>query len=324
MNPDFRNGLYRVDPKLLGLDAVLEEEAAEAKEKVSPNAAAASAAAAVKKAKAPAAIEPSADIVAQLEAMGMTPGGAAKAAVATKNAGFDQAMDFYFAHENEKGFHDDNEGSKGKAQGGGKNPTGKKAPKARGPPKVQRTLLELQRLFAQLQLEDRRSVETERLTKKGFNFKPGEEKVQHDVQELITKLLDKLDMEMCAAGGKKGAGKKGSALIAGLFEYESRTELVCQRCGEVSGPPVETNKNLFVPVKGFPDVPSALAEAFKASTTLTQVYLGNNIADAGAAALAEAFLITTTSAQVRPVHSPYVAAVMARRQRLRSEESQRP
>lgn len=55
-------------------------------------------------------------------------------------------------------------------------------PAAPKPKKAVRTLpLELQRLFAELQLIDRSAVSTERLTTIGFQWTASEERVQHDV-----------------------------------------------------------------------------------------------------------------------------------------------
>ena len=232
-----------------------------------------------KNAAAAPAVEPSDAIVEQLLAMGFTMGGSIKACIGCHNKGRDEAMEYYWAHEADSGFHDEPapepEPAGGPAEGGDR-------PKK--PRKVRRTVLELQRLFAELQLSARKSVGTERLTGRAFEFKPGDAAVQHDAQELIVKLLDKLELELrpdkakgpAAASGPGGGGGPAAAaaagqarLIADLFEYQSRTELVCGACGATSGPPVETNKSLFVPVKGFRDVPAALAETFRAETRRT-------------------------------------------------------
>jgi len=316
MNPDFRKGLYSVDPQALGLDLANAAEAAEAVEAAAAAATEATSPTpgkgkggrdsakkgAKSKAAAAVAVEPSQDLVEQLVAMGMTAGGSARACVATGNKGLSAGMEYYFVHDGDAGFHDDFEAPAGGEDGGGGGEGGevgkgdghavaKGRRKGKGPPWW--TCLELQRLFVQLQGLDARSVGTERLTVRGFDFKAGDASVQHDVQELITKLLDKLDMELShvdrqadkqrerASGdrakaksdGKGGAydGKgKGSRLIGGMFEYESRTELVCGECGHASGPPVETNKNFFVPVRGFKDMSSALAEAFKSEARRTE------------------------------------------------------
>ena len=53
--------------------------------------------------------------------------------------------------------------------------------------------IEIQRLFAQLQLVNQRAVSTEELTRKGFNFTTADAQVQHDVHELITKLLELIE-----------------------------------------------------------------------------------------------------------------------------------
>jgi ubiquitin C-terminal hydrolase len=103
------------------------------------------------------------------------------------------------------------------------------------------------------------------------------------------KLLDILEMDTRKAFEKKPKKKKdgkdeppaadnegsinqspsGARLIGDLFEYQSRTELVCGLCGHASGPPLETNKSLFVPVKGFASLPESLAALFQAETRRT-------------------------------------------------------
>jgi ubiquitin C-terminal hydrolase len=109
------------------------------------------------------------------------------------------------------------------------------------------------------------------------------------LQELIVKLLDILETDTQKVFEKKAKKKKGNAvealpappaappptlppggrLIGDLFEYQSRTELVCRVCHHASGPPLETNKSLFVPVKGFDSLPRSLGELFKAETRRT-------------------------------------------------------
>lgn len=194
---------------------------------------------------------PDSSIVAQLVGMGCALGGSKKSCIAVNNSGVDAAMDYYFSHSEEDGFNDEEEEEeeeKSTQEGEG----GKQKKKN----KVRRTVIELQRLFTQLQLADQRSLSTDLLTTKGFNFKSGDASVQHDVQELIVMLLDKLDQEL---GGKKKTKKVEQSseladmleerLIPKLFELTSRTELTCLTCGTTSGPPSETNKNFFVPVR---------------------------------------------------------------------------
>ena len=68
-------------------------------------------------------------------------------------------------------------------------------------------------------------------------------------------------------GELRRTGGHGDGLIDGLFQFSSRTELKCVVCGHKSGPPVETAKNLFVPIKDmtgriFPNLSASLAEIF--------------------------------------------------------------
>ena len=125
------------------------------------------------------------------------------------NRSAEEAMEYYFTHESDPGFHDpypednghngddddesddddDNESSTFKSSGGGSSNGASEAAAAVGAPqrkkkavRVRRTPLELQRLFAQLQLASVRSVSTEQLTTKAFAFKDGDASVQHDAQ----------------------------------------------------------------------------------------------------------------------------------------------
>ena len=100
--------------------------------------------------------------------------------------------------------------------GGGGKRSGKRSRERRLP-------FELQRLFAQLQNLEQRSVATQDLTTKAFHFSGNDASVQHDVQELITKLLDRLEGEL-----RRTKGSYGDGLVTNLFQCTSRTELKCQ------------------------------------------------------------------------------------------------
>jgi len=134
--------------------------------------------------------------------MGCSLGGAKRACVGVANQSAEEAMEYFFAHELDPGFqdpfpddsdddendagtgapnHSGNGGSGGGASGGGAGAGSKTALR------VRRTPLELQRLFAQLQLSAVRSVGTERLTTKAFAFKAGDASVQHDAQVATAK-----------------------------------------------------------------------------------------------------------------------------------------
>lgn len=76
----------------------------------------------------------------------------------------------------------------------------KKGPKARPIP------LELQRLFAQLQLSDRRTLSTDDLTSKGFAWQSWDGRVQHDVHELVRLLIDALERSLVRTTAEKLLG----------------------------------------------------------------------------------------------------------------------
>jgi uncharacterized UBP type Zn finger protein len=201
-------------------------------------------------------IVPDGNIMSQLLSMGCSGGGSKKACIAVKNSGVDAAMDYYFSHSEDPGFNDDDDHEEEDNIKGGDSESRKTANEKSKKAKVKRTVLELQRLFTQLQFAEQRSMSTDLLTTKGFNFKSGDASVQHDVQELIVMLLDKLDHELGGGNKKNSSNNKkpessGAKLIPQLFELTSRTQLECLTCGTTSGPPPETNKNFFVPVKAF-------------------------------------------------------------------------
>jgi len=138
-----------------------------------------------------------------MECMACSDGSAKRACVGVANRSAEEAMEYYFAHESDPGFHDpfpeDSGGNNGEdndedgddsdehdandtAAVGVASQRSKKKKAVR----VRRTPLELQRLFAQLQLASVRSVSTEQLTTKAFAFKDGDASVQHDAQ--VTRL----------------------------------------------------------------------------------------------------------------------------------------
>lgn len=89
-------------------------------------------------------IEPDDNLVQQLVDMGFNENGSKKACVATKNAGFEEAMEWIFQHSEDPGFEDPSEHEK------------------RAKKKKPRLIpLELQRLFTQLQLLDCSAISTQ-------------------------------------------------------------------------------------------------------------------------------------------------------------------
>jgi hypothetical protein len=158
-------------------------------------------------------VQADASIVSQLVEMGFTVGGSKRACVLTSNKGFDAAMNEYFSHGDaaaEPAFHKDDDGydgGGGKKDGGGGGKAddeeeeegsgkgkggsgeadgddgggvggGEDGKRKKSKMRVIPVALELQRLFARLQLAKRASVDTKHLTTRGFSFKPGDEKVR--------------------------------------------------------------------------------------------------------------------------------------------------
>jgi hypothetical protein len=56
--------------------------------------------------------------------------------------------------------------------------------------------LELQRLFSRLQILDRRSIETQDLTERGFKWTGSQGSVQHDAAELNRKLYERVEKSL--------------------------------------------------------------------------------------------------------------------------------
>jgi len=81
--------------------------------------------------------------------------------------------------------------------------------------------LQLQRLFARLQLGTSRAVTTTKLTK-SFGWNDAEAFTQHDVQELCRVLFDSLEQAM--------AGTHQAQLINSLFQGQMRDYVRCLKC----------------------------------------------------------------------------------------------
>jgi hypothetical protein len=188
MTPELRRGLYAVDPQELGLDALLAQEAEE-KEAEARAAAAAEAAqrrlaaeAAARGAPAPGLVTPDADIVRQLVDMGFHKHGSERAALACQQQGFEACVEWAISHSGDVDFETPSPllasahleaaaevvGSTGPTPEAGAG-SGAKGKKGKGL-LIRKIPLELQRLFAQLQLSDRRAISTDDLTKKVYKF----------------------------------------------------------------------------------------------------------------------------------------------------------
>lgn len=194
MTPELRRGLFAVDPQELGLDALLVQEAEE-KEAEARAAAAAeaerrrlAAEAAARGAPAPGLVTPDADIVRQLMDMGFPKHGAERAALACQQQGAEACLDWAIAHSGDVDFDTPSpllasshlEAAAAAAAVGSTGPTAGKGAAAGGgggkgkkDKKIRKIPLELQRLFAQLQLSDRRAISTDDLTKKVRDFGGG-------------------------------------------------------------------------------------------------------------------------------------------------------
>ena len=185
MIPELRKGLYSVDPQELGLEHLLLEEA-EAREAAARAAAAAEeerrrllAAAAASGGPAPGSVRPDAGIVAQLMDMGFSRHGSERAALACQQQGVDACLEWALAHSGDVDFNTLSPllalSPEGSNAVGSTPPTtattatdgasgGKKKDK------VRRIPLELQRLFARLQLADRKALSTDDLTSRVRSF----------------------------------------------------------------------------------------------------------------------------------------------------------
>ncbi len=93
-------------------------------------------------------------------------------------------------------------------------------------PKRQKSILvELQRLFAQLQLTDQRAVSTEKLTK-SFGWNGNEAYQQQDVQELNRILFDALERSLQQTSGNN--------LISRLYRGTLVNKVICLRCNSTT------------------------------------------------------------------------------------------
>jgi len=89
-------------------------------------------------------------------------------------------------------------------------------------------LRELQGLFARMDLSLESSISTVDLTKNAFSWTDGQGVAQHDVHELVSKLLERLHSEL--------AGTPQQALIRNTFIGNARENAVkCASCGFESG-----------------------------------------------------------------------------------------
>lgn len=135
--PELRFGLYKLDPQMvLGSDAIDEDE--EKKEDATKGVA-----------------EADEGMVASMTTMGVDVAQARVALVAVKSAGVEQAMEYLFSHESDVQFVEAVKQMQAQMQAQAQ---AQKKPKQR---KTRTIPLELQRLFAQMQLLNKKSLSTQ-------------------------------------------------------------------------------------------------------------------------------------------------------------------
>jgi hypothetical protein len=112
--------------------------------------------------------------------------------------------------------------------------------------------LEIQRLFARLQLLRQSSIETRELTERGFKWTGSEARVQHDAAELNRKLYERIEKSLVRLPGEK--------LIGQLYRGVTCSRMLCMRC-ETPRERTEEVFDIIVSVKGNPDLVSALSSS---------------------------------------------------------------
>lgn len=192
MTPEIRFGLFNVDPKELGvssLDEYLEEK---------------------KEAATLGIIEADENLLAQLKEFGFEEAIGKLALVAVKNIGITEA--FEYIEKNGEALKAEVTASTEEAK--------KKKKKPRLIP------LELQRLFTQMQQLDRRSLSTQELTTRGFQWQGMDGAVQHDAHELNRLLIDALEKSL-----KKTSGEQ---LCSKLYKGLTVNQIKCLTCNNIS------------------------------------------------------------------------------------------
>ena len=225
MMPEFRAGLYAVDPALLNVDLMPEP------------------------------------VIAAAGASESKAGGASESTASAGEA---------------RGAADAAEGSE--AAGGGGGGGGRSARRPRTVP------LQLQRLFAQLQLLDVSAVSTIPLTEVGFKWTAADAAVQHDINELNKKLFEAIEGQLKGKGG-------GESLISRLYKFSATVRLECCACGARRTGRDEVALELGMEVKGLPDLLTSLA----ALVTPERLGSGNEVECEACSARAEPFKVTRTA-----------------------------
>eukprot|EP00903_Cladosiphon_okamuranus_P007250 g7034.t3 len=257
MTPELRHGLYAVDPKDLGGDKY---EAEREQDRENEKARLAKERARLKKHQKEGRMQPDPEIVKGLLEM-FSENGARRAALKTNNKGFEAALEWALQHSEDKDFEDplpgydddddDGAGANG-TQGegaGAEDGSGASGKKKKGK-SAKMIPLELQRLFARLQLLDSRTVSTEDLTERGFKWKNDEGRMQHDAHELIRLLIDRLERDMRNS-------KVNAKLVSALYEGDLANQVKCLACGHLSER-LEKYRDLLLQVQGQEDLVTSL------------------------------------------------------------------
>lgn len=209
MTPEFRAMIYRLSPEELGLDADEESsdcDAGTAAEDDMPSA-------------EDEALPPHAEaMVAELSAMGFGEQLAKRALIRSmqcSNASLERAIEWLFDPRNSNAAE---ELSAPPASSGG-------VKKKRKKRRVRKIPLELQKLFAELQLSQKYAVSTEQLTD-SFGWKGRESYQQHDVHELNRLLFEAIEMSLRRTSG--------DGQISKLYQGSMASNVKCKGCGRVS------------------------------------------------------------------------------------------
>lgn len=257
MTPELRHGLYALDPRDLGLqqrDKQLKKEMKRANERR------------MEEQKQDRGEDQA--IVNSLMTMGFSRDTAITAALQTSNKGIEPALEWCLTNAGEMESnaeqpppsHDvtatlaaEDELRDGVEQLEGASPATQEKDKSKKPKGGKPTLipLELQWLFARLQLLDARAISTEELTTRGFQWESADGRVQHDIHELNRLLIDVLERSLARSRGKN--------LVPALYKGLVVNKVKCLDCGHVSERD-ESFYDVVLQVKGSRNLTSALLQ----------------------------------------------------------------
>lgn len=213
MTPELRAGLYQVDPTELGIQYLEQDKKATDKKPTNS-----------------AVVEADENLVAELVSMGFSEHGGRRSLIATKN-NLGDAVDFFGRNCDTPGFND---------------PPPDDVKKKKKPRLIP---LELQRLFAQMQLLDCQTVSTQELTSRGFQWQGHDGRIQHDAHELNRLLIDALEKSLKHTTGESLC----RSLYQGCLAYQTK----CLGCNKVYERE-DVYYDLLLQVIGCPDATKAL------------------------------------------------------------------